>query len=595
MGAGVADAGPGADATGAEYELLTRKGARDETLPVPTKPHSDSPILTAMTQGLIWDEVRLSWERLESQALALSNLEFYVLELSGLEATVYQEFSELERNSYAYPDNEDAREKFMEFHASIYAPSSEMASRCAKRLAPWFDSLPVEWQPALKPFVFSADFDPEVLRTLHEAEVFSQNFSRIQNNILYAYRDNSGDINTDQVSQERTARERAYLGFLAAEGDVAEEMADLFRELHKIRRLAAKRAGFDDYISFVWHTEALAERDYKHEDVMQLRVSIKKYICPLLVQIRNHRKSMLNVGKLRPWDLDVRYSTKSATLKAKTAEQALAAASAFLSTLPEPMNRVFNEHHFAKQYLLVDSNEPYRQSYSNYLPNENMSWMTSWYTGSYPTIFSMIHEIGHTLHRSMMPDNALFRQKFPTMEYAEFVPQYLEARAIESLNEFYEDYDENYMNLLFLETMLESSVRRTMLDEYQEIIYRSDTIDRDYLNNLYIKLLEEYPTGVDIADLDCQPTDKWMDWHIFTRPFYGIEYAIAWLGVAQALQMEQSPEIETIFSRCQDASTSQIFADLGIQLIPTDATLERLSCRLGDQIQRLTLHMVSGL
>lgn len=543
-----------------------------------------------MTQLLTWDKIQNEWQSLKVQPLDETNLESYIQELSRLEAQVYQDFSTLERDYFAQPGNVDAQQKFVKFHREVYGPSSVMVRECGERLAKWMKYLPNEWRYALKSLTTVSKFNDDTQNLIRESEALASNFNMIESEIVYKYFDNDGDMGVDLISQNRELRYKAHLGYLNSYDIVADRMANLFQELHKIRNMAAKESGFANYSAFVWETGYFLERDYDQSDVIEVRRLVKKYVCPLLIHIRQERKNMLGLDTLRPWDIYVSYSNIPSVLKAKDADQALDAAAGFISKLSPSMFAIYKQHRSAGQYLVVDSTSPYVKSYSNFLPNENISWMTSWYSGSASTIFSMIHEIGHTIHRSMMPHEALFRQKFPAMEFSEFAAQFLEAKSVNYLNEFYEKFDKNYLTIQFIERALSTTIRRAMLDEYQDILYRLDDINREVLDTVYANLLQEYPDGVKIDDLNQSPSGDWMDWHLFARPYYGIEYPIAWIGVAQVFQKQRDNAVEEIFTRCQDASTRQMFSDLQVQLIPSDETMREVANWLEKLIDDLTFH-----
>ena len=65
----------------------------------------------------------------------------------------------------------------------------------------------------------------------------------------------------------------------------------------------AANAAFHDYRSYRW--KQLLRFDYTPEDCRSFHEAIEEVVVPAAARICERRRKLLNVAKLRPWDLDV--------------------------------------------------------------------------------------------------------------------------------------------------------------------------------------------------------------------------------------------------------------------------------------------------
>lgn len=541
-----------------------------------------------MSRRFDWPALKNDLQFLAEQKVSHQNVTDFAKKLDHLEALLYEEQSQLERESYARPNEPQARKALNDYLLNVKAESSVMINLCASRIEPYFDSLPDELKPCLKPFIFRVKFGDNVQNLLAKAAAKSNDFSEIQSSVIYSYDDDS-NLNplAYRGSTDTDTRKAAHLATLKSEIKVKDKNLDLFRELHQIRTEAALQAEYQNYLEMAWQSDYMAERDYGLQDVGQLRQQVKTYACPLLVKIRGYRARLLKMPTLAPWDAVIGLGGQSLKLNIPEVNSALDEIGKVLGELSPEILSAFIKHREAGMYSVASANEPYLRPYSNYLPISDLSWLTCWYSNSPETTSTLIHEIGHTIHRSMIGPEKLFRQHFPAIEYSEFVPQFLEVICLPKLTAFYGSEDLHKAQILLLEKALSIMVYRSMMDEFQEKIYSITDISQFDLEDLYLTLLKEYPDGIDYSCVNRLNSMEWVNWHIFMHPFYGIEYTIAWYAALKWLGREKPKEVNTIFSRCQDAPTRQIFRELGVSIMPSNTDFGAWAAALEEHLEQL--------
>ncbi|MFB9991644.1 hypothetical protein ACFFLM_06650 [Deinococcus oregonensis] len=536
-----------------------------------------------------WSVTRRGLQVLLSDPLTSANVTDFMRSLDHLEAQVYEHQSWLEYATYTDPSNGSVRQALSDFKREVQLEARALIDGCAARIEPHFDALPEAWKPCLRPFVFRPKYDEAVNQLLAEVSSRSTEFSAIQNAVIYVYPDGTEGNPLDvRGSPDAQVRERAHRAMLHAEAQVQGQYVTLFKELHSLRTQAAQQAGYATALDMLWYSEDLAERDYGIDEVRRLREQVKTYVCPLLQQIRDYRARLLNTPTLTPWDAVIGLGGRSLRLQIPEVQATLDELGQVLLQLSPQLAHTFSTQREANLYAVAGVNDPYRPGYGNFLPVTGRSWITCWYANAPETLFILIHEVGHTLHRAMIGSDKLFRQHFPAVEYAEFVPQFLEVISLPHLTAFFgEEYLQD-AQLLLLERALGVMVYRALMDEFQEVVYSRVTLDDLDLGALYLELLAHYPTGIDHSGLHDLHAVEWVNWHAFMRPFYGIEYVTAWYAALHWFGEALPDQVDAIFSRSQDATTRNMFDDLGASMCPDNEEFRAWVKAIGEHLVSLT-------
>lgn len=536
-----------------------------------------------------WSATRHELQRLSAEAVTADNVAELMRTLDQLEARVYEQQSYLEYATQTDPQNADARQAMSEFEREVKSESRSLIDKCAVKIEAHFECLPEAWKPCLRPFIFRPKYSEPVTQLLAEVAARSNEFSAIQNGVDYAYGEGiEGNPLDFRGSPEAPVRERAHKAMLQSEALVQGDYIRLFKDLHSLRTQAAQQAGYATYLEMVWQSESMAERDYGLDEVKQLRDQVRIYVCPLLQQIRTYRAKLLNAPTLTPWDAVIGLGGRSLRLNIPEVGATLDELGSVFGRLSPKLAETFKRHREADMYAVAGVDDPYRPGYSNFLPLSGLSWMTCWYVNTPDTLFPLIHEVGHTIHRAMIGPEKLFRQHFPAVEYAEFVPQLLEVLSLPYLTRFFGEKELRKANLLLLERALSVMVYRALMDEFQEVVYSTTDLADLELGALYLELLSKYPDGVDYSDLNGLHANEWANWHGFMRPFYGIEYVMAWYAALRWIGEPTPQHLDAIFSRSQDAATQEMFRQIGVSICPNDVEFREWFARIGKHVAALT-------
>lgn len=149
---------------------------------------------------------------------------------------------------------------------------------------------------------------------------------------------------------------------------------------------------------------------------------------------------------------------------------------------------------------------------------------------------TLIHEFGHALHACAFTNiqHILLRQ--PGFEFCEFASIGLELLSNRYFNEFWNDPKDVERAIQYqLSRMIDFWPFMAMMDEWQHEVYSSpDDFNAKERNHLWKRLSRKYKPHLDWSSCPAWEELGWLSRpHIFTSPFYYVDYGIAQLGAFQ--------------------------------------------------------------
>ncbi|MDZ4122360.1 MAG: M3 family metallopeptidase, partial [Candidatus Cloacimonadaceae bacterium] len=103
--------------------------------------------------------------------------------------------------------------------------------------------------------------------------------------------------------QDRSKREKAWRLRMACYQSQETELNKLYDELKSLRVQIAKNADMPNYRDFMHKYKG--RFSYSPEDLQTFHRSVEKVVVPFVTEMHEHRKKVLGLDTLRPWDLAV--------------------------------------------------------------------------------------------------------------------------------------------------------------------------------------------------------------------------------------------------------------------------------------------------
>jgi oligoendopeptidase F len=147
---------------------------------------------------------------------------------------------------------------------------------------------------------------------------------------------------------------------------------------------------------------------------------------------------------------------------------------------------------------------------------------------------TILHEAGHAFHAQATRDEDLYAYRGAPIEFCEVASMSMELLGNEFLEEFYPAPEANRARKTHLEGIIGFFPWMAVVDAFQHWIYTHAGHTRAGRKAAYLQLMDRFGGDVDWSGYEEARAHSWhRQLHIFTHPFYYVEYGIAQLGALQ--------------------------------------------------------------
>jgi oligoendopeptidase F len=147
---------------------------------------------------------------------------------------------------------------------------------------------------------------------------------------------------------------------------------------------------------------------------------------------------------------------------------------------------------------------------------------------------TILHEAGHAFHALATRDEDLYAYRNAPIEFCEVASMSMELLGNEFLERFYAVPEANRARRTHLEGIVNILPWIATVDAFQHWIYTHPGHTRAERTAAWVGLMERFGGAVDWSGYEAARANLWhRQLHIFTHPFYYIEYGIAQLGALQ--------------------------------------------------------------
>ena len=169
----------------------------------------------------------------------------------------------------------------------------------------------------------------------------------------------------------------------------------------------------------------------------------------------------------------------------------------------------------------------------------------------------------------------------------------MELLGTEYLEVFYEPVDAARARRRHFEDTIEIFPEVGIIDGFQHWIYTHPDCTPEERSNCWLSLLERFDNGVDWSGLEQISRSYWHNIpHIFLRPFYFIEYAIAQLGALQIWhnnRRDKTGTIEAYKSALQLGGSRplpELFKVADIELDFSEKIIKPVMAEVSEEVER---------
>ena len=497
------------------------------------------PADSAELSAAAWEDLVPWFDALEAIPLGPANAETWLATWSHLAALIHEAAASAMIAYTADTADEAKRAAHLRFSTGILPRMDEREAALARLIVGTGWSRP-DLETTLQRFRTGVEiFRSANVARLGELEGLAAEYQAITGGMLadwYGARLPLPQLLPHLRSPDRSIRERAFRALNQPYIAEREKLAVLFDRMYELRQAVAREADFRDYEGWTW--AARHRYDYGPEDCARFHAAVEEVVVPAAARVLERRRRHLGVDRLRPWDLQVDPDGREPVRAFADEVQFIARARRVFDVVDPVLGRQFGV--MAEEGLLDLSSRVGKSpgGYCETLPVRGRPYVHMNAVGLLEDVMTLLHEAGHCFHSFAAHAQPLLWQRHPGAEAAELASMSMELLALPHVAEpggFVSRADAARAWTEHLEDILLTLPHIAAVDAFQAWIYRSgEGHDATARDAAWLRIRSRFETGVDWTGLEADRVARWYrQLHIFTYPFYYIEYGIAQVGALQ--------------------------------------------------------------
>lgn len=345
-----------------------------------------------------------------------------------------------------------------------------------------------------------------------------------------------------QEGGERSTRETAWR---LASSRVLQDRAklnDLWAKMFELRRAVAANAGKRDFQEYMWSD--LYRFDYTPRDVRNFREAIAEVVVPAATELYKRKAKELGIETLRPWDTEAAVGEPLRPFQ--TVDELVSKAEALLDKVDPELGAQFSG---MNAMGLLDLESRMNKAPGGYCTGFDVAkqpfiFMNA--VGRHDDLITLVHEAGHAFHVFATADLPYRQHLAYTSEIAEVASmsmEFLSGPFLSLPGGFYDENQAAAARKRHLEKSLLFWPYMAVVDGFQDWAYAnpSEAVDSSACDQAWGDLWNRFMPGIDYSGLDDSRVTGWhRKLHIFSVPFYYVEYGIAQLGAVQVWKNSQA-------------------------------------------------------
>ena len=333
-------------------------------------------------------------------------------------------------------------------------------------------------------------------------------------------------------NQDRAVRESAYRSALAARQQRWPELEDIYDRLVSLRTDIARNAGFTTYTPYRFLE--LNRYDYTEAACRQFHDAIAECVVPAVRELDRARAQRLGLAKLRPWDLEVDTEGRPPLRPFATQDELIALARKLFVAVDPRFGEEFDALVERDLLDLMSRKGKAPGGYQYQLEDDRVPFIFANGVGLHGDVQTLLHEGGHAFHSLLSRDLDLLGFRDYPIEMAETASMSMELLGLENLGDVYSADDKQRTYRKHLEGILRTLTWIASIDAIQHWVYGRPNHTREERRTAWRDIRRRFGGDIDWSDLEDAMAMQWIgQTHLFSHPFYYIEYGIAQLGALQ--------------------------------------------------------------
>lgn len=384
-------------------------------------------------------------------------------------------------------------------------------------------------------------FSPELVELAQKENDLTSKYDALKSQAVVHFEGKEyglGQIGAFYGDKDRNRRKAAHDAAIEAVNAIAPQLEDIYDQLVKIRNEKAHKLGFSSYSDLSYFI--MGRYDYDRKEVEGYREQIHEIVTPLVEKIAKDEAKALGLKALSYEDLEV-YYPEGSPLPHGTTEEKVARAQEMYDRMGEETGSFFR-FMVAKHLLFLDA-KPGKAlgGYMNYFPVKKCPIIFSNFNGTSGDVDVLTHEFGHAFQSYLARNIKIPEYRCPTMDGAEIDSMSMEFFAWPYMDLFFDEPDKyRYQHLASAIVFLPYGVT---VDEFQHWVYDHPEASKEDRRAAWKEIEAKYTPYKSKAYEGAGYLGDGLRWvmqgHIFSSPFYYIDYTLAQVVAFEFLALDR--------------------------------------------------------
>lgn len=383
-------------------------------------------------------------------------------------------------------------------------------------------------------------FKPTILEDLKKENSLSTEYVKLKAGakIYFGNKEyNLSSIQTLETSKDRDTRKAATEAKWKFYSDGSEKVEHIFDELVKVRTKIAHKLGYKNFVELGY--ARMLRTDYTPEMVTQFRAQVQEHIVPIASALYKRQKKRLALDNLFYYDEDFRFASGNPKPQGEP-DWIIAQAEKMYDELSPETARFFR--HMQENHLmdLVAKTGKATGGYCTYISKYKSPFIFSNFNGTSGDINVLTHEAGHAFQVFSSKEIGIHEYNWPTYEACEIHSMSMELFTWPWMNLFFNDETEKY-KFSHLSGAICFVPYGVAVDEFQHFVYENPEASTQERNAVWRSLEKKYLPHKNYSEnMFLEGGGFWQrQSHIFSAPFYYIDYTLAQICAFQFWKMDK--------------------------------------------------------
>ncbi len=359
-----------------------------------------------------------------------------------------------------------------------------------------------------------------------------------------------------------------------------------------LRNQIAKNAGLNSFVDYAF--KMWRRFDYTPADCFAFHDAIEKTCMPLVKKLHQRRMKQMNLPALRPWDTSVDPLNRPPLRPFSTADELAELTHRILHRVDPDLAGEFQSLRTDKLLDLDSRPGKAPGGYQTTLDERRVPFIFMNAAGLHGDIMILLHEAGHAFHTNAARTEDLVAYRSAPIEFCEVASMGMELLGLPELAEIYPPAEHARARRMHLEGIIGLFPWIAQIDAFQHWLYTHPAHSHQQRNEFWLSLQHRFAGLIDWSGYEKPRATYWQrQGHLWSCPFYYVEYGIAQLGALQlwAKSLSDRPAAIAAYKRALALGGSrplpELFAAAGLRFDFSAETLAPLMDLIGEELAKL--------